>query len=140
MASLIDACILQAVEAATDMEFKEEDMEEERLRLPTRMKGGGIKKQTDLMRPTFLGALPNILPRCIDITETGVEENKGYYSKQLKIEIGEGAYNHDGHKNARYLESSRLGPYPSTCRHAWEHLRLDAVYNYGLNILSSPED
>jgi hypothetical protein len=60
------------------------------------MKGGGIKKETGLRRPVLLGALLDILPTCIDITETGEEVKKGYYSKQLTKENGEGAYNHDG--------------------------------------------
>ena len=65
---------------------------------------------------------------------------KELYSKQLSKEIGEGAYNHDGNRNAMFLESKRLGLYPTACRQAWEHLRLDAAYNYGLTILSSPEE
>ena len=68
MAYLVDACVLEAVEAATSIDFDQEEMAEERLRLPARMKGGGIKKQTDMRRPAFLGALLDILPRCIDIT------------------------------------------------------------------------
>ena len=67
---------------------------------------------------------------------------KGYtsYSKKLISDIGEGAYNHEGHMNKRFLESTRLGPYPVTCKKAWENLQLDAAYNYGLTILSSPEE
>ena len=65
---------------------------------------------------------------------------KGFYSKQLLEEIGEGAYNHDGHRNAMFLDSKRIGPYPTACRQTWEHLRLDAAYIYGLIILSSLEE
>ena len=88
IASHVDACIMEAVEASTSIDFDEEEMTEERLRLPTRMKGGGIKKLTDLRRPAFLGALLDILPRCIDITESNRGVQKGYYSKQLTWEIG----------------------------------------------------
>jgi hypothetical protein len=44
MASLEDAYILKAVEAATRIDTEEEDVAEEGLRLPTIMKGGGVKK------------------------------------------------------------------------------------------------
>jgi hypothetical protein len=61
MAYLVDTCISEAVEAATSIDFDQEEMAEERLRLPARIKGGGIKKQTDMRRPAFLGALSDIL-------------------------------------------------------------------------------
>jgi hypothetical protein len=57
MASLVNARISEAMEAATCIDFEDKEMAEERLRLPTRMKGEGIKKQMDLRRPAFLGAL-----------------------------------------------------------------------------------
>ena len=44
-APLVDACISEAVKVATCMDFREDEMEEERLRLPARMKGGGIKNR-----------------------------------------------------------------------------------------------
>ena len=119
MTLLVDACISEAVEAATGIDFDQEEMTEEKLRLPARMKGGGIKKHTDMRRPAFLGALLDITPRCIDITEENGEVQKGYYNKQLQNEIGEGAYNHDGHMNNKFLESNRLGPYPTECKQAW---------------------
>jgi hypothetical protein len=68
MAYLVDACILEAVKAARGIDFDQEEMAEERLRLPARMKRGGIKKQTNIRRPVFLGALLDILPRGIDIS------------------------------------------------------------------------
>jgi hypothetical protein len=80
MASLVDSYIKEAVEASTRTEFEEEEMAEERLRLQTRMKGGGIKKLSDLRRPAILGALLDILPRCIDIAESNGEVQRGYYS------------------------------------------------------------
>jgi hypothetical protein len=38
----------------------------EKLRLPARMKGGGIKRAADIRKPAFMGALLDILPRYID--------------------------------------------------------------------------
>jgi len=68
------------------------------------MKGGGVKKLTNLRRPAFLGDPLGILPRCVDITEENGEVAKGYYSMQLTNEIVEGAYNYDGHQNAKFVE------------------------------------
>jgi hypothetical protein len=73
MVSLVDACILEAVEAALSIDFNEENMAEERLRLPARMKRGGIKKHKNMKRPAFLGAVLDIMPRCVDITEMSGE-------------------------------------------------------------------
>ena len=55
------------------MDFDTEVMAKERLRLPTRMKGGGIKREADTMYTAFLGALLDILPRCVDRKETNGE-------------------------------------------------------------------
>ncbi len=140
MAHLVDVCISEAEEAATGIDFEEKEMAEERMRLPARMKCRSVEKQMNMRRPAFLGALLEILPRFIDITEANGEVQNGYYTKQLQTEIGEGDYKHDGHKNRRSLETSRLGPYPAACKHAWEHLRLDTTCNYGLNLLSTPEE
>jgi hypothetical protein len=138
---LVDGCTLEVVEAATSIYFDR-----------GRSRGGGKiaaassdergrnKKQSDTRRPAFSGALLDILPRCIGITDSREEVKKGYYSTQLSEEIGDGAYNHDGHRNARFLESKRLGPYPTACIHAWEHLRLDADYRCSITILSSSKE
>jgi hypothetical protein len=140
MAHLVDACILKAVEAAKGIDFEDEEMAEERLRLPARMNGGGIKKQTNMRRPAFLGALLDMLPRCVGITEVNGIVQRDYYTKQLQTKIGEGAYKHDGHRNRGFLDSTRLGPYPAACKKALEHLRMDTAYNFGLNILSTLEE
>jgi hypothetical protein len=42
------------------------------------MKGGGMKKLTELHIPAFLGALLDILPKCIDITEEKGEVTRGF--------------------------------------------------------------
>ena len=141
MASLVNARISEAMEAATCIDFEDKEMAEERLRLPTRMKGEGIKKQMDLRRPAVLGALRDILPRCMSITESNGEAQMGYILRQA-IDIGNWGIGlqHDGHRNRKILDSSRLGPDPTTCKHAWEHLRLNAAYNYGLTILSTPKE
>ena len=43
MVAHVDCCIMEAVHTATGVDFDTEDAARERLRLPARMKGGGIK-------------------------------------------------------------------------------------------------
>ena len=95
----VDYCIMEAVRAATGVDFDKEVMAKERLRLPARIKGRGIKRTTDNVYPTFLGALLDILSRCVDMKDTNGEISRGTYSEQLTMVIGEGAYDEEGHKN-----------------------------------------
>ena len=55
MAAHVDFCIIEAVQAATGVDFDLEETEKERLRLLTRMKGGGFKGAADTKYPAFLG-------------------------------------------------------------------------------------
>jgi hypothetical protein len=66
MAAHVDGCIMEAVQAAKGVDFDTEESARGRLELPPRMKGGGITRATDTIYPTFLGALLDVLPRCID--------------------------------------------------------------------------
>jgi hypothetical protein len=106
-------------------------MAKERLRLPARMKGGGIKREADTRYPTFMGALLDILPRCVDKKESNGEITKGIYSEELTLVIGEGAYDEDGHMNTQFLEATRIGPYPKEMQKAWDELSDEAADNYG---------
>ena len=77
MAGHVDCCIMEVVYAATGVDFDTEVMAKERMRLPARMKGGGIKRATNTRYPTFLGALLDILPKCVDKKESNGEVTKG---------------------------------------------------------------
>ncbi len=70
------------------------------------MKGGGIKKLKDVRYRTFLGALLDILPRCIDKKEDNGVVVKGYYAEQLTYEISKGAYDAEGHRNTKFLRET----------------------------------
>ena len=91
---------MEAVQAATRVDFDMEEMARERLRIPARMIGGGIRRATDTRYPAFLGGLLDVLPRCIDMMEDNGDKCQGYYSEQLSDVIGEGAYDSGGHRNA----------------------------------------
>jgi len=127
-----DICIMEAIQAATGVDFDNEETARERLRIPARMKGGGIRRATETRYPTFLGALLDVLPRCIDRTEANGEKIQGYYAQHLIEVIGEGAYDSEGHMNAQFLNATNVGPYPDECTRAWKAARDEALHNLGL--------
>ncbi len=80
---------MEAVHAPTGVYFDTEVMAREKFRLPARMKGGGIKRAADSKYPAFLGALLDILPRCVDRKEGSGDITKGIHSDQLTTVIGQ---------------------------------------------------
>ena len=123
---------MEAVHATTGVDFDIEEAAQERLKIPARMKGWGIKKVEDTRYPAFLGALLDVLPRCVDITEANGECNPGYYTQQLTEVIGEGAYDNNGHGNALFLEARDMGPYPESRKNSWTAAREEAPVNLGM--------
>jgi hypothetical protein len=114
MAELVDVAIPEAVHATTGIDFDAETVARDRLRLPARLKRGGIWRMVDLKRPAFLGAMLHILSRCIDKKIREGEKTKGIYSGHLTDVIREGAYGARGHRNARFLQANNAGPYPTS--------------------------
>jgi len=100
MDEIVDAAIIEAVYAVMGIDFNADDVAKYRLRLPSRLKGRGLRNMTNLKRPAFLEAILDTLPRCIDMRGLNGELTKGFYNKQLKYAIGQGAYDAEGHKNA----------------------------------------
>jgi len=140
MAELVDVAILEAVHEAAGIEFDAETVAKDILRLPTRLKGGGIRSMVDLIVPAFLGATLDILPRCIDRKDQEGEKTKGVYNRELIDVIGEGAYYVEGHMNARFLKANNAGTYPMSIQFAWQMASLDATFNCGLTVDSSVEE
>ena len=137
MAEHMDSCISEAVQTTTGVDFDGEEAARERLKIPARMKGGEIGRAEKTRYPAFLGALLDVLPRCIDRTEANGECIPGYYTKQLTEVIGEGAYDGDGHKNALFLNATDVGPYPEACTNPWTATREEAMAN--LEVREDPE-
>jgi len=104
----VDAAILEVCHATTGIGFGAEPVAKDMLRLPARLKGGGVRSMVDLRRPAFLGAILDILPRCIDIRGPNGEETQGFYSNMLTESIGRGAYDQDGHMNVGFLHATNL--------------------------------
>jgi len=132
MAYYVDCCIMEAVHAATGVDFDNEDAARERLRIPARMKGGGIGRAMETRYPAFLGALLDVLPRFIDRAEGNGEKVPGYYAQHLTEVIGEGAYDNEGHMNAQFMSATNVGPYPGECTRAWKSARDEAMQNMGM--------
>ena len=82
--------------------------------------------------PDFMGALLDILPRCVDMKERNGEITKGTYSDQLTEVVGEGAFDEEGLMSTQFLRSTRVGPCPGEMQTAWDVLRSEAATNYGL--------
>ena len=136
----MDATILKAIHAATGIRFDEEKVPKDKLRLPGRLKCGGVMSMVDLRNPAFLGAILDVLPRCIDRTGPSGEKTRGVYNATLTEVIGEGAYDQEGHRNARFLQATTVGPFPKALQFAWQFTRLDCAHNRGVNLESAAED
>ncbi len=132
MAKHVDLDIMEVVHAAKGVDFDVEEAARERLKIPARMKGGDIKRATYTRYPVFLGALLDVLPRCVDRTEANGECIPGYYTQQLTGVIGAGAYDSEGHMNAQFLNATDVGPYPEACKKAWTGAREEAMSNMGM--------
>ena len=122
MARTVDNCIMEAVQVATSVKFETEELAKARLRLPARMKGGGIKRAHDNRYPAFLGAMLDVLPRLIDKKDDNGEIAPGVYPVQMKGIIGEGAYAKAGHRNTAFMEATGVGPYLGAMQQAWTTL------------------
>jgi hypothetical protein len=94
----------------------------------------------DIRHPAFLGALLDVLSRCIDREGPNSEKTEGIYNGLLAEAVARGAYDANGARNATFLGASNAGPYPQAMRYAWSHIRLDAAHNRGLNLMSAPEE
>jgi hypothetical protein len=140
MAEWVDAAILETAHAATRIRFDAEKVTKDRLRLATRLKGGGVKITVDLRNPTFMGPILDVLSRCIDRTGPNGEKTRGIYSDTLTTAIGDGAYDQEGHMNAGFLQATAAGPYPKAMHHAWQFARLDCAHNCGLTLESPAEE
>ena len=140
MAELVDVAILEVCHAATGIRFDVEPVAKDKLRLPARLKGGGIKSMADMRRHAFLGAILDILPRCIDIRGPNGEEMEGIYKSILTNSIGRGAYDQNGHMNTGFLHATCMDPYPMEMQCAWRHARQNASHNICLTLLSSADE
>ena len=83
-----------------------------------------------------MGAILDILPRCIDMRGPNGELTEGVYTRQLTEAIRHGAYDAEGHMNACFLHAGNVGPFSAATEGAWQFARLEAAHNHGLTIAS----
>ncbi len=115
MALLVDgSIIMKAVQAATCIDFEQDEAAKDKLRLPARMKGCGVKRLQDVRYPASCGTIMDIMPRCIDRKEDNGTIERGFYSEKLRTLIGKGVYDAARHRNRKFMESTEVGPYPSS--------------------------
>ena len=65
-----------------------------------------------------MGAILDILPRCIDKKDESGVLIIGVYPKQLGDVIGEDAFDKGGHLNMKFLQATIVGPYTRECQEA----------------------
>ena len=140
MAEIVDVAIMEAEHAATGSKFNADEVAKDRLRLPSKLKGGELCSISDLKRPTFTGAIFDILPRCIVRKGPNGELTTRVYSRQLTDYIGRGAYDAEGQRKTRFVRAANMGPFPIAMQSAWQYMRLEPAHNHGLTLASSAED
>ena len=116
-----DAAILECAETATNNRFDPDTLPHDRLFLPTRLKGAGLRRADKLRRPAFVGALLDVLPAFIDRVDPEDGSVPGLYHEQLKDLIQEGAYDEGGHRQTHFLSTDN--PYAAALATAWTDLR-----------------
>ena len=62
-----------------------------------------------------------MLLRYIERRGPNGEEVQGVFISILTKSIGRGAYDQEGHRNARFLHATDPGPYPRKVQYAWRH-------------------
>ena len=79
-----------------------------------------------------MGALLDVLPRCIDKRAENGEDMPGYYTEQLTEVMGKGSYDAEGHTNEKFWGAENIGPFPEACMEAWVQIMMEAMENYDL--------
>jgi hypothetical protein len=91
----------------------------------------------NLGNPTFLGAIMDVLPICIDITGPNREKTGGIYNATLTYSILEGAWDQKGNTLARFIHATTVVPFPKAMQFAWQFTILICAHIHGLNLEST---
>ncbi len=92
MAEIVEGALMEAAERAKGVDFGADELAYKRLGILTRLKGGGIRSLRDLRQQASLGAILDMLPRCIDNKDDEGGTIKDIYTRHLGDIIGEGAF------------------------------------------------
>ena len=67
------------------------------------------------------------------------ERTEGIYNEILATAIGRGAYDQSVVRNAKFLTTTDIGPYPKAAQYAWSHVERDPAHNVLLTLLSTTD-
>jgi hypothetical protein len=90
----VDAALLAAAEKALGIDFSAPDAEvaRRRLRLPVRLRGGGVRSHVETTRAAFVGMMVKNLPHMIDSVEGSGRVVRGFFHSQLVLHLGAGSF------------------------------------------------
>ena len=96
-----------------------------RLRLPARLRGGGLRSHTETAAAAFVGSVNQALPRLIDHTDAAGSLVPGLLPSLSGV-LGAGSFDADnaGTRYAQYLSSGHAGA--AELQRAWDALRDEA--------------
>ena len=100
-----------------------------RLRIPLRLRGGGLRSSLRTRHAAFWGSVNASFPRLVDTENKEGEVVHGFFSSQLSERIGRGTFNETDSSATRYthfMESSG-SHYVLALREAWQHMQQEAA-------------
>ena len=100
-----------------------------RLRIPLRLRGGGLRSSLRTRHAAFWGSVNASFPRLVDTEDKEGEVVPGFFSSQLSERIGRGTFNETDSSATRYthfMESSG-SHYVLALREAWQHMQQEAA-------------
>jgi hypothetical protein len=104
-----------------------------RLHLPIRLRGLGIRRQTDIAGPSYIGMMNKVFSRFLDRKDQEHNIIRGLFP-HLEPLIGAGSFDHDGLRFTHILEED--GVIASHLKSAWNHMR--SISTFGLLENTSP--
>ena len=51
----------------------------------------------------------------------------GYYPEHLTQVLGKGAYDAEGHINAKFMGAAKIEPFLEACKEAWARVMMEAM-------------
>ena len=121
----VDVALLVAATSATGVDFTGNEIERRRLRLPARLRGGGVRSHVETTAAAFCGAVNQAVPRFIDRTDDAGEFVAGFFPSLASV-LGAGSFDH-GSEATRYATYLASGYASATeLATAWAALRAEA--------------
>jgi len=121
-AATVDLAIDAAVERATELHLEGDDITRQRLRLPGRHSGGGVRSMVELAPMAFAGSINGALPRMLDRQRAAGPSVPGF-CPGLESALGAGSFD-DAAEQPRYRAFLDSGlPTAYALSDAWEEMQ-----------------